>query len=91
MEGLFMSISTTLESIRVDKWLHALGSVALFAVAHYFGVSPLHAVLIATAAHVGKKAVDVIALGSRDWADVIGDIAFGLGGALLAWACLFTR
>jgi hypothetical protein len=86
-----MSIGTTLESIRVDKWLHALGSVAIFAIWHYFTGNALHAFLIACAAHVCKKAFDVIVLKSRDWADVVGDIAFGVAGAALAWACLFTR
>ncbi|MDE2470471.1 MAG: hypothetical protein KGL35_17430 [Bradyrhizobium sp.] len=86
-----MSIISTIESVRVDKWLHALGSVAIFAVVHYATAHALWAAAAAVLSHVAKKAYDVIALKSRDWADVGGDIAFGVAGAALAWACLFTR
>jgi hypothetical protein len=91
-----MSITTTLESIRVDKWLHALGSVVIFAAVHYATGDARIAAGAAFAAHVAKKLGDV-ALKKLDprtadgRADFVGDIAFGLAGVLLAWACLFTR
>ena len=91
-----MDIMATINSVRVDKWIHALGSVVVFAAVHYLTRSAALGVSVAFGAHVVKKAADV-ALKRLDprtadgRADLIGDIAFGAVGALLAWACLFTR
>ena len=79
-----------IESIRLDKWLHCLGSVVIFAAVHYVTGNPPLAFGVAVLAHVVKKAYDV-EHGSRDWNDVAGDIGFGVAGALLAWACLIVR
>ena len=91
-----MDILATINSVRTDKWIHALGSVIVFAAVHYVTRSAELAAGVAFGAHVVKKAADV-ALKHLDprtadgRADLIGDIAAGAAGALLAWACLFTR
>ena len=91
-----MNITATINSVRTDKWIHALGSVVIFAAVHYITRNPELAAGVAFGAHVGKKGADVAfkRLDPRTpdgRADFIGDIAFGAAGALLAWACLFTR
>ena len=88
-----MSVMTVINSVRTDKWIHALGSVVIFAAVHYFTRSAVFAVAVAFAAHLVKKIVDIAfkRLDPRTpegRADLIGDIAFGAAGALLAWACL---
>ena len=84
-----MNIPISLAAIPEDKYLHALGSVVIFAVVHWLTGNALQAFLIANGAHVIKKAYDVYA-GSRDWADVFGDVLSGTAGAALAWSCLLT-
>lgn len=82
-------------SVRTDKWLHALGSVVIFAFVHYFTRSAVLAFGVAVAAHAAKKAND-IRTGALDphtadgSADLIGDMAAGVIGAALAWGCLFV-
>lgn len=86
-----MNPITFLNAIPLDKYIHALGSVVVFAVLHYFGATPLVAFSVANAAHVAKKAYDYQVKGSRDWNDLIGDVLAGAIGAALAWACILVR
>lgn len=76
-----------LRDIPLDKYLHALSSVVIFAALHFCGVAPLYAFWAASGAHVVKKAYD-IARGLRDRSDIVFDIAAGVAGAALAWACI---
>lgn len=90
------ALSKFLASIPVDKWLHLIGSVVIFMVVHYATGNVLLAIELAVAAHVVKKILDVLtkrldlAVASGR-ADFIGDIAFGVIGALLAAGCTFVR
>jgi hypothetical protein len=74
-----------LRSIPLDKYLHLIGSIIIFAALRPV-TSIWDAAAIATAAHVAKKAYDY-SQGLRDWKDLIGDVVAGAIGALLAVAC----
>lgn len=76
-----------LRTIRPDKWLHALTSVVIFAAVHFSTGNARIAFAAACASHVVKKAWDY-RNGLRDWNDIGGDIAAGIMGAVLAWACI---
>jgi hypothetical protein len=78
-------MSEFLTRIPLDKWLHMIGSVVLFLIAHLF-TDVWTAAGLATAAHVAKKSYDY-SQGRRDWPDLIGDVLAGALGAALALAC----
>jgi len=73
-------------TLRTDKYLHALASVLIFAVVHFLTHNAQLAAGVAVLAHVAKKGWDV-GHGLRDMDDILGDIAAGVVGALLAWGC----
>ena len=80
-----------LASIPLDKYLHMIGSVIIFAAVHWLLGDALVAFEIAILAHVVKKGYDVIILNLRDLSDIFGDIGFGVAGAALAWVCILVR
>ena len=73
----------------IDKYLHFIISVFIFAVVHFFTGDSFYAFIAANAAHVFKKLYDV-ADGLRDTNDIFGDIISGAAGAFMAWACAYT-
>lgn len=83
---MLTTLGNLLKSIAIDKYIHVLISIVIFAALHTF-TGPLIAAGVAVLAHVIKKAVDY-ANGERDWADLIGDVVAGAIGAGLAWLCL---
>jgi hypothetical protein len=78
-------VNDYLKSIPLDKYLHCLGSIVLFFIAHAF-TDVWTAAGLATAAHVAKKSYDY-SQGRRDWPDLIGDVLAGALGAALALLC----
>jgi len=73
-------------TLRTDKYLHVIASVAIFAVVHYLTHSAQLAAGVAVLATCAKKGYD-IGKGLRDIDDIVGDISAGIVGAVLAWGC----
>jgi hypothetical protein len=78
-------INQFLSSIPLDKYLHLIGSVVIFAALHgLVGLWP--AAGIAAGSHVLKKFLDYC-MGRRDLDDMTTDILAGLAGVALAVGC----
>lgn len=78
-----------LNSIPVDRYQHFITGTLLFAIVYHWSTA-LVAFLVSSGFHVAKKIVNYVQ-GERDYSDLWQDVAYGVGGALLGWACILPK